>query len=71
MAMKDTMNSRDIAKYHKLLDEDVSEKKISDYLQVSVATLKRFTPEAIKKAKAKSDLKDKVKVNSTQTDKSD
>ncbi len=46
--MKDTMNSRDIAKFHKLLLKDVSNDDISKFLQVSVETLKRFTPEKIK-----------------------
>jgi hypothetical protein len=51
--MKDTMNNRDIAKFHKLLDAEVSMKKCSDSLGVSVKALNKFTPDAIKKAKVK------------------
>ena len=49
--MKNTMNSRNIAKYHKLLDAEVSLKKISAFLKVSEATLKKFTPEKVAAAK--------------------
>jgi len=46
--MKDTMNSRNIAKYHKMLAADVKPSEISKALKVSPETLKRFAP---KKAK--------------------
>ncbi len=50
--MKNTMNSRNIAKFHKLLKADVKPAEISMQLKVEVNTLKMFTPEAIKKAKS-------------------
>lgn len=51
--MKNTMNNRDIAKFHKyLLDEKIPNNKISAILKVDPATLKTFTPEAMAKAKA-------------------
>ncbi len=50
--MKNTMNSRNIAKFHKLLKADMKPAEISRQLKVEVDTLKLFTPEALKKAKA-------------------
>lgn len=46
--MKSTMNKRDIAKYHKLLAEEVSIDKISKFLKIDKATLKKFTPKGVK-----------------------
>jgi len=49
--MKKTMNSRDVAKFHKYLDQDISIEKCSKALGVDKVTLKKFTPEAVAKAK--------------------
>ena len=62
--MKKTMNKRDVAKFHKFLNNDVKIEKISKFLGIATATLKKFTPDALKKA-----LKDKgVKTSATQAD---
>ena len=45
------MNNRDVAKFHKYLDQDISMKKCSDSLGIEMSTLKKFTPEAVAKAK--------------------
>ena len=59
--MKSTMNNRNIAKYHKLLDGGASVKQISNYLRVDVKTLKKFSPERVAAAnKIKSDIAKKV-----------
>ncbi len=49
--MKSTMNKRDIAKYHKMLNQDIKPEKISKYLGVTLDTLKVFAPDALEKAK--------------------
>lgn len=49
--MKSTMNKRDIAKYHKLLAQDVKPEKISKFLGVTSETLKLFEPVTLAKAK--------------------
>lgn len=49
--MKNTMNKSDIARFHKLLADEVKPSECSKILKVSPATLKKFTPEAVKKAK--------------------
>ena len=51
--MKETMNSRDISKFHKYLEQEISMEKCSKALGVSKKTLNKFTPDAIAKAKAK------------------
>lgn len=51
--MKTTMNKRDIAKYHNMLDHDIKLKEISQTLGVAPSTLAKFTKEAIKKSKQK------------------
>lgn len=51
--MKSTMNSRDIAKFHKLLAAEVSSNEIVKILGIEVETLKKFTPEKVKAAKIK------------------
>ena len=62
--MKSTMNKRDVAKFHKALNNDIKIEKISKFLGVTTATLKKFAPDALKKA-----LKDKgVKTSATQAD---
>jgi predicted transcriptional regulator len=45
------MNSRDIAKYRKLLEQDVNVDKISKFLGVSKDTLKKFAPKKAAPAK--------------------
>ncbi len=45
------MNSRDIAKFHKYLEQEVSISECSKSLGVDKKTLASFTPEAIKKSK--------------------
>ncbi len=45
------MNSRDIAKFHKYLEQDVSISECSKSLGVDKKTLALFTPDAIKKSK--------------------
>ena len=63
--MKNTMNSRDIAKFHKYLKAEVSVEKCSKALGVSKKILAKFTPEAIDKVKAKQTAADKPKVPAT------
>ncbi len=53
--MKNTMNKTEIAKYHNMLDEDISIKKISEALAVPEKILKLFSPEIM------NDLKEKAK----------
>ena len=50
--MKTTMNSRDIAKFHKYLKADVSMEKCVKALGVDKKTLAKFTPDVIAKVKA-------------------
>ena len=47
--MKSTMSARNISKFHKLLANDVSVDKISKFLGVTKATLKKFSPEIMAK----------------------
>ncbi len=59
--MKNTMNKHDVAKYHNMLDEDVSIKKISEALAIPEKVLKLFSPEImgdlkVKAKKARADL---------------
>ena len=49
--MKTTMNSRDIAKYHKFLKAEMPVKKIGKLLGVDESTLKKFAPDVLKKLK--------------------
>ncbi len=49
--MKKTMNKHDVAQYHKYLDEEIPLKKISEGMDISADTLKKFTPEVLKKVK--------------------
>lgn len=51
--MKKTMNSRDIARFHKYLEAEVSIKECSKSLGIEQKTLAKFTPEAIVAAKKK------------------
>lgn len=51
--MKDTMNSRNVAKYHKLLDAGESLAKISAFLRITESTLEKFTPEIVAAHKAR------------------
>ena len=51
--MKATMNSRNIAKFHKMLRAEVPLSKCSKLLKIEVKTLKKFTPEVMKKAGVK------------------
>jgi len=50
--MKSTMNKRDIAKFHKMLEAEVSVDKISKALKVDKDTLKKFAPAKAAAAKA-------------------
>ena len=43
--MKNTMSGRNIAKFHKMLAQEVPLKKISKFMGVSMSTLEKFTPE--------------------------
>lgn len=53
MAIKKTMNKPEIAKFHKLLKAEVSNKEIqSIFKNIDPKTLAKFTPDAIAKAKA-------------------
>ena len=51
--MKHTMNSRDVAKYHKYLEQDISLEECSKFLGISKTTLLRFSPEKTKAAQEK------------------
>ncbi len=62
--MKKTMNKPDIAKFHKLLAEDVSLKKISEGLGVTIDTLKKFTPDIMQAISDKKKKKDKDSASS-------
>jgi len=53
MGIKETMNKRDVARYHKMLADDVSIKEISKVMLISEKTLRRFTPEVVAKVKEK------------------
>ena len=46
--MKSTMSNRNIAKFHKLLAQDVSIEKCSKYLGITKAALKKFMPDRMK-----------------------
>ena len=50
--MKNTMNKRDIAKFHKYLKEEIPIDKISKGMGINKKVLAKFTPEAVVKAKA-------------------
>ena len=50
---KKTMNKPQIAKFHKLLKSEVSNKDIAAILKVEPGTLAKFTPEAFAKLKQK------------------
>ena len=50
--MKSTMNTRDIAKFHKLLKKEVPHDQIVKIMGVERETLKKFSPERVAKAKA-------------------
>ena len=43
--MKSTMSNRNIAKFHKLLAQDIPLKKISKFIGVTEAALKKFMPD--------------------------
>jgi len=58
MAIKNTMNKRDVARYHKMLADDISIKEISKAMLISEKTLRIFTPEAVDKIKKK-DISDR------------
>jgi len=49
--MKNTMNQRNVAEFHKLLKNDVPYEEISKYMQIEIKTLKRFTPSVFDKLK--------------------
>jgi len=49
--MKTTMSKREIAKFHKFLEQDVSLKECSKYLGVTIPALKKFSPTLVEKAK--------------------
>lgn len=49
--MKNTMNKREIAKFHKYLEEEIPMEKISKGMGIDKKTLAKFTPEAVKKVK--------------------
>ena len=51
--MKTTMNSRDIAKYHKFLKAEMPVKRIGKLLGVDEKTLKKFAPDALALVKKK------------------
>ena len=55
--MKSTMNKRDIAKYHKMLNNDVKIEKISKYLGVTQDTLGLFEPATLAQAKVDKGVK--------------
>lgn len=46
------MNKRDIAKFHKLLEQDVKPDLIATTLGIEKSTLKKFTPEKVAAAAA-------------------
>jgi hypothetical protein len=46
------MNKRDVAKFHKYLEQEIPLKKISEGMGIETDTLKKFTPEVMKKVKA-------------------
>lgn len=50
MAIKETMNKRDIVRFHKLLEDNISLKEISKMLLITPKTLEKFSPELVKKA---------------------
>ena len=49
--MKETMNNRNIARYHKLLKAKFDLDEISAALKITVATLKRFSPKIMAEVK--------------------
>ena len=54
--MRDVMNQREVARYHRLLESEdpkYSIEDISKILRTNVATLKKFSPEYLKKVKAR------------------
>jgi len=55
--MKNTMNQREVARFHRLLREEVSMEDCSKAIKVSVNTLEKFTPEFFAKLKKGSDKK--------------
>ncbi len=63
--MKNTMNNRDIASYHKMLKAKESLSNISNILKVSKDTLAKFTPEKV------ADAKDKGKAKAEEIKKTD
>ena len=70
--MKDTMNRKNVARFHRMLADEVPLSKCSKMLKISIKTLKKFTPEAFKKAGVKttsiaaSPKNDAVEVTGTQ-----
>ena len=67
--MKSTMNKRDIAKYHKMLNSDVKIEKISKYLGVTPETLKLFEPVTLAKAKKDKGVTTKPKKSTKKAEK--
>jgi len=57
--MKETMNSRDVSKFHKYLEQEISIDKCSKALGVSKKTLGKFNTDAIAKDTAKQAAKAK------------
>ncbi len=55
--MKNTMNNRDVSRYHKLLDAKENLSSISSILGVSKDTLVKFTPDKVSAAKDKAKAK--------------